>query len=1052
MRCDAYLELAFEKLGRIVGTHPIKSLVLSFLVAAACAGGFPLLVNETRPEKQWVPAGSLALEHDEYVKSTWPSNARFNFFIATCRDKPEESCNILEPKYIKRYYELLGKVMEIEVDGASIVANLDKKHKTSDASDPADRPWSKYDQVWSYSGKAVEATGNASGVEWQGRKCFAFGPFCGKRSILDLFRDDSSVIETLNKEEVLRAVNFWEDQENLCPLSIAASNSPCFQEACQKYDTTAERDQCRQLASNYCRSTCPTHTMTTNGRDYTVPVDPETCGDQGCILMGVFAGLQPPPPVGGDNTTNQTAADAPEAAFEFEPFKVTTVVGGGVKDANGLYASGKYLMGYYAINKDEYFLPDDGQQDPVADDWEEQALCVMGISTDPREKSCKEDELLRFTGLFGRSLGDEFGSAIRGDIAMLSSSYFVIILYCAIMIGKRDPVHAGVTLSAIAVVNVGLTILGTFGLMGYIGVPNNNLNSNLYFLILGLGVDDAFVLSSEFTRHTTLSPGLPISERIARTAKTGGISVLITSATDALAFLVGSSTVLPALGWFCTYAGVAIIFCFLVQLFVFLPGLALNARRAELGRLDCLCCAKAEPRPISEPKGCCCCCTCRDNLLREGLKKAAEKATTLLGRIVTLALFAGLAAVGIYGATMIYKDFKLEWFIPDDSYVNQFFALNQEHFATGTPVTVNIRDQPEHFAQQAELHELYQYLKTTKYTDHDVGATSWYEVFMEWAVDDDQVATRGMSFSPSRANPSEAVFENRDDFYTALHAWYRSTAAGRYRSSLRWASAACEEVDGADTAPDGCDPLRGIRASRFNAELALEHTNKGTNRYKTMTVMRQEIGDIYENAFPYSFDFLYWEEVGVIDAELLRNMLICGGVILVIVFLLVPDPRVSIWVVLCIVLSIIDVVGLMYFWDVTISGVSTIYLLICVGLAVDYAAHIAHMFRESTGSARERAVAAVERIGPCTFNAVFSTFLAVVVVGFSKSYIFRVFFKVLFLVTVVSGLHGLWLLPVILSLVGGSRQCVPAEPEAGVGAKESADKPAQELPGTVPGA
>ncbi|CAE7800258.1 Ptchd3 [Symbiodinium sp. CCMP2456] len=45
-------------------------------------------------------------------------------------------------------------------------------------------------------------------------------------------------------------------------------------------------------------------------------------------------------------------------------------------------------------------------------------------------------------------------------------------------------------------------------------------------------------------------------------------------------------------------------------------------------------------------------------------------------------------------------------------------------------------------------------------------------------------------------------------------------------------------------------------------------------------------------------------------------------------------------------MSIINTLGFMYYWDVTISGVSTIYVLICVGLAVDYAAHIAHMFRE----------------------------------------------------------------------------------------------------------
>jgi hypothetical protein len=35
------------------------------------------------------------------------------------------------------------------------------------------------------------------------------------------------------------------------------------------------------------------------------------------------------------------------------------------------------------------------------------------------------------------------------------------------------------------------------------------------------------------------------------------------------------------------------------------------------------------------------------------------------------------------------------------------------------------------------------------------------------------------------------------------------------------------------------------------------------------------------------------------------------------------------------------------------------------------------------------------------------------------SYIFRTFFKCLFLVTVIAGAHGLWFLPVLLSIFGG---------------------------------
>eukprot|EP00439_Symbiodinium_sp_Y106_P076874 s269_g15.t4 len=548
-------------------------------------------------------------------------------------------------------------------------------------------------------------------------------------------------------------------------------------------------------------------------------------------------------------------------------------------------------------------------------------------------------------------------------------------VYCAIMIGKCDAIHSGMFLSFVAVLIVGLTIGSTLGLMGYFGVPNGNLNNNLYFLLLGLGVDDAFVLSSEFQRHSREDKSKTIPERIAATSRTGGISVLIT---------------LPALGWFCTYAGVSIVLCYTFQLTVFLPCLALNARRVESNRIDCCCCCSVAERSIEDPQGCClgCClpkAAFKGGQLSRGLKAFMTRVTTPVGQVVTFVLFAALTGMGIWGSTMIYKDFKLEWFIPDSSYVNEFFNINSEFFATGTPITVNMRDNLATFDAQGNLREMHNYLSTTNLVNQDVAVDSWYEEFMEWAVDPTQAVTASAVFTPSRTDP-DATFQDSSAFYTAL-----------------------------------LDDL-GLKCMQLGRRLGGHSEWLRTNRYDTMTSMRQRCDELYPGSFPYSFDFLYWEEVGVIDVELVRNLLICGGVILVVIFALVPAPRIAIWVVLCVALSIVDTLGFMYFWDVTISGVSTIYLLICVGLAVDYAAHIAHMFKESVGSPRERAISAIERIGPCTFNAVTSTLLAVVVVGFSDSYVFRIFFKVLFLVVTIAGAHGLWLLPAILSVLGGSKE------------------------------
>jgi len=77
--------------------------------------------------------------------------------------------------------------------------------------------------------------------------------------------------------------------------------------------------------------------------------------------------------------------------------------------------------------------------------------------------------------------------------------------------------------------------------------------------------------------------------------------------------------------------------------------------------------------------------------------------------------------------------------------------------------------------------------------------------------------------------------------------------------------------------------------------------------------------------FPYNRDFVSWEENGVIQEELMRNLLMAGGIIFVVVFMLIPAPRIALLVVLNVVMSIVEVVGFAHWWGVTFNGVSTIY-------------------------------------------------------------------------------------------------------------------------------
>ena len=65
-----------------------------------------------------------------------------------------------------------------------------------------------------------------------------------------------------------------------------------------------------------------------------------------------------------------------------------------------------------------------------------------------------------------------------------------------------------------------------------------------YICLLGIGIDDMFILISAW-RYT--STKLSVEERIGQTLKSAAVSITITSVTDALAFVIGTSAFLTYL-------------------------------------------------------------------------------------------------------------------------------------------------------------------------------------------------------------------------------------------------------------------------------------------------------------------------------------------------------------------------------------------------------------------------------------------------------------------------------------------------------------------------
>merc|ERR1719329_1180027 len=101
-------------------------------------------------------------------------------------------------------------------------------------------------------------------------------------------------------------------------------------------------------------------------------------------------------------------------------------------------------------------------------------------------------------------------------------------------------------------------------------------------------------------------------------------------------------------------------------------------------------------------------------------------------------------------------------------------------------------------------------------------------------------------------------------------------------------------------------------------------------------------------------------------------------------------------------MTVADILGCMYFWGIFIDNVSVIQTVIAIGLCVDYSAHVGHAFMLKAGTNDERVIAALADIGAAVLNGGISTFLAVLLLSGSQSYVFRVLFQQFFLTVALS--------------------------------------------------
>ncbi|XP_072018411.1 protein patched homolog 3-like [Amphiura filiformis] len=160
------------------------------------------------------------------------------------------------------------------------------------------------------------------------------------------------------------------------------------------------------------------------------------------------------------------------------------------------------------------------------------------------------------------------------------------------------------------------------------------------------------------------------------------------------------------------------------------------------------------------------------------------------------------------------------------------------------------------------------------------------------------------------------------------------------------------------------------------------------------------------------------QHVQIIRQELLRNLSLAATCIFLVVTVLLASIWASVLVFLCVIFTLVDIAGTLNLMGVTIDTVVSVPVILAVGIAIDYSVHICHAFLVLSGSRNARVKRALVDKGIAVFKGGMSSFLAFILLAFSRSYVYTTFFKIFLLIVIYGLFHGLAVLPVLLSFIG----------------------------------
>ena len=369
-------------------------------------------------------------------------------------------------------------------------------------------------------------------------------------------------------------------------------------------------------------------------------------------------------------------------------------------------------------------------------------------------------------------------------------------------------------------------------------------------------------------------------------------------------------------------------------------------------------------------------------------------------------------------------DFKTTYFISETSPIRTYVDKSDEYFKAGDMISFYVEANGLEISEEANQKKLVDFMDKLESCEgcsknwiQEDSLSSWFVNFQSFA----KSLTKARPKRSNGMNPCYKAWDSKKEivaeekFYKCLD-WYLQTQGQQDKSKIKFD----ENDDTKITAFKMEARSVYVKSAAKEGVQLLSDINEITNTYG--------LGDTYS----FSQRYLDYETYVVFDQEATLNVGLALGAVFLILVIFTANLTVTLLVLLQVALVDVFLFSLLYFWGVTLNSVTIVNITVAIGLSVDYSAHIGHAFLTidpptehldgSPTSKREQRIfkarGAIGQMGPSVFHGAFSTFLAIVVLAPSSSYIFQNFFKMWFGIIIYGVANGFVFLPVLLSLCG----------------------------------